>query len=115
MLAPGLYRQRCGVELITNRELQDRDIIGSMLRDFLYDLCGTLEMTPFIPPIIEHVYDGTSAYMGWLESGCQVHTWFGHRFVSVDLYSCKRYSLSTVIDIIKEHFDPIELEVVINV
>ena len=48
MLAPELYRQRCSIELITNRELRDQNIIGSVLRDFLFDLCDTLKMTPCV-------------------------------------------------------------------
>lgn len=112
MLCPKIHRQRCAIEFITERNLYDHEVVGELFENFLHDLCGSLGMTPFIGPIVEHVYDGTSAYMGWLESGVQIHSWFEHKFVSVDIYSCKPYMMSSVLDVIEYWFEPKEIEIV---
>lgn len=112
MLAPKIHRQRAAIEFITNRNLYDVAIVTELFEDFLQDLCGALDMTPFIGPIVETVHDGTSAYMGWLESGVQIHSWYEYGFVSVDIYSCKPYMVSTVLDVIDYWFEPKEVEIV---
>ena len=111
MLAPQIYRQRCAIEFTTERNLYDHIIVTELFENFLADLCATLGMTVFIGPITEHVHDGTSIYVGWLESGVQIHSWFEHKFVSIDLYSCRPFMLSDVLNCIDYWFEPKEVEI----
>ena len=112
MLCPRLYRQRLTVEFTTEKDLYTPEIIEMLLENFLYDLCGTLGMTILIDPIIRTVEDGTSAYVMFTESGCHIHSWYEHKFISVDIYSCKPFMVSVVLDLIDYYFEPIDLEVV---
>lgn len=111
MLCPKIHRQRLIVEFYTKRNLYDAAVVETLFDNFLHDLCGTLGMEAIIDPIIKHVPDGSSAYMMWQESGVQIHSWFEHRFVSIDIYSCKPYLVSDVLDVIEYWFEPEELEV----
>ena len=112
MLAPKLYRQRCTIEILTDRNLYDAEIVEAILENFLHDLCGTLGLTIIEGPIVKTEEDGTSAYVMFTESGCHVHSWYEHRFVSVDLYSCKPFMVSDVLDVIEFWFEPKEVEII---
>jgi S-adenosylmethionine/arginine decarboxylase-like enzyme len=112
MLAPKLHSQRLIVEFYTNKNLYDSSIVEPLMENFLYDLTATLGMTMIIDPIVKTVNDGTSAYVMFIESGCQVHSWFEYKFVSVDLYSCKPYMVSDVLNVIEYWFDPQEIEII---
>ncbi len=106
MLCPRLHRQRLSVEFITNRNLYDVKIVEELFENFLYDLCASLGMTILIDPVVKHVGDGSSAYIMFEESGAHCHSWFEHGFVSVDIFSCKPFMVSTVLDVIEYWFDP---------
>jgi len=111
MICPEIHRQRLVVEFITKRNLYDVEVAEPLMDNFLHDLTAVLGMMMVIDPIIKTVRDGTSAYVMFQESGCQVHSWFQYGFVSVDIYSCKPYMVSDVLDVIEYWFDPIKLEV----
>lgn len=112
MLCPRLHRQRLTIEFTTLKNLYDEEIVTSLMENFLHDLTATLGMTPIIDPIVKTVNDGTSAYIMFAESGCQIHSWYKLCFVSLDLYSCKPYMVSDVLDVIEYWFDPQEIEIV---
>lgn len=111
MLAPNLHRQRLVVEFYTDKNLYDTKTVELLLENFLYDLTAVLDMTIIVEPLIKTVSDGTSAYVMFAESGCSVHSWFEHKFVSVDLYSCRSYYVSDVLNVIDFWFKPTQLEV----
>lgn len=111
MLAPKLYRQRCTIEFITEKNLYTPEFVESLLENFLYDLCGTLGLTIIIDPIVKTMEDGTSAYVMFSESGCHLHSWYEHKFVSIDLYSCKPFMVSDVLNVVDYYFEPKEVEV----
>ena len=111
MLAKKLYRQRCTVELLTDCNLYDTKIVEELLENFLHDLCGTLGLTIIEGPIMKTVEDGTSAYVMFTESGCHVHSWYEYKFVSVDLFSCKQFLVSDVLDVVDHWFEPTKVEV----
>jgi len=112
MLCPKLHRQRLSVEFYTDRNLYDVNVVEPLLENFLYDLTASLGMTIIVEPVIKTVGDGTSAYVMFQESGCHVHSWFEHKFISVDLYSCKPYMVSDVLNVIEYWFEPKSLEIV---
>jgi S-adenosylmethionine/arginine decarboxylase-like enzyme len=112
MLCPKIHRQRASIEFYTNKNLYDSDVVELLLENFLYDLTATLGMTIIVEPIVKTVGDGASAYVMFQESGCHVHSWFEHKFVTVDLYSCKPYMVSDVLDVIDYWFEPTKVEIV---
>lgn len=112
MLCPRIHRQRLSVEFLTSRNLYEKKAVETLLENFLHDLCGSLRMTPLMGPFIGHAHDGTSAYMGWMDSGVHVHSWFGDQLVTVDVYSCKPYMVSDVLNCIDFWFEPKELDII---
>jgi S-adenosylmethionine decarboxylase len=82
---------------------------------FLKELTAGLGMKIFMGPVVgndENIMTkecGPSAFVGWTTSGCQVHSWPVRHFVSIDIYSCKKYNVEVVLNIIKKYFDPTEL------
>ncbi len=111
MLCPRLHRQRLTVEFLTDKNLYTEEVVTALMENFLHDLTATLGMTMIVEPIVKTVHDGTSAYVMFMESGCHIHSWYALKFVSIDLYSCKPYMVSDVLDVIEYWFEPTELEV----
>ena len=115
ILCPDLVRQRCVVEFITNMDMNDFSIMEGHLTSFLKELSVGLGMKIFMGPVIgndenpETKESGPSAFIGWTTSGCQIHSWPYRHFVSIDIYSCKKYSVETVLNLVKSYFDPMEL------
>lgn len=114
MLCPDLIRQRCIIEFLTDLDMNEFDFIEKHLIGFLEDLSKSLDMRIFMGPFVgndrneETGENGPSALVGWTTSGCQVHSWPFKGFVSVDIYSCKRYSVEVVKNVIEKYFDPTE-------
>lgn len=81
--------------------------------EFLDKICLHLKMTkqtqPYIFKTCETSFPGRPGYSGWvpiIESGIQVHTSAKNQFISVDVYSCKRFDPSQVEDFVREWFQP---------
>jgi len=115
MLCPDLVRQRCAVEFVTDLGMNDFPFMEGYLVSFLKELSVGLGMKIFMGPVVGNDLNedtresGPSAFVGWTTSGAQVHCWPFRGFVSVDVYSCKRYNVELVLNLIKEYFKPVEL------
>ena len=115
VLCPDLTRQRTVVEFITEMDMNDFPTMEGHLASFLKDLSVGLGMKIFMGPVIgndenpDTKESGPSAFIGWTTSGCQVHSWPFRHFVSIDVYSCKRYSVETILNLVKDYFNPTEL------
>jgi len=53
---------------------------------------------------------GISGWVALIESGIQLHTIRDRNFVSVDIYSCKRFDHQIAINFLKKHFKPEKVE-----
>ena len=53
---------------------------------------------------------GISGWVPLVESGISIHTLTPTDFVSIDVYSCKKYSVEAVRDFTKSVFKPQEIE-----
>lgn len=85
--------------------------------EFLDKICVHLKMTkqaqPYIFKTCETTFPGKPGYSGWvpiIESGIQIHTSANNRFISIDVYSCKKFDLGEVTDFIKDWFHPQHIE-----
>lgn len=81
--------------------------------EFLDQICIFLEMTkqtqPYIFKTCDKTFPGRPGYSGWvpiIESGIQIHTSAKNRFVSVDVYSCRKFSQEKVKSFVIEWFRP---------
>lgn len=86
--------------------------------EFLDQICAHLDMTkqtqPYIFKTCERTFPGKPGYSGWIpiiESGIQVHTSANNRFVSIDVYSCRKFEPAEVEAYVREWFSPDSTEV----
>lgn len=85
--------------------------------DFLEKLCDLLKMTKQSPPFLfqsdEVIFPDKAGLSGWLpliESGIQIHTLSKVSFVSLDVYSCKKFDSKKVIEASQDVFIPKYIE-----
>lgn len=85
--------------------------------DFLDKVCNFLEMTkqtqPYIFKTCEKTFPGRPGYSGWvpiIESGIQIHTSAKNQFISIDVYSCKRFDPAKVEQFVRQWFNPAEID-----
>lgn len=85
--------------------------------EFLDKITVHLNMTkqtqPYIFKTCEKTFPGKPGFSGWvpiIESGIQIHTSANNRFISIDVYSCKPFEESAVVDFVKKWFSPKHVE-----
>lgn len=82
---------------------------------FLERLVDEIKMTRMTPPIIVHaptcqgqeMYPekaGVSGWVGLIESGIQIHSIEPDHFISLDVYSCSKFSPDTVRNFAQTYF-----------
>jgi len=98
-LEPNVIRQRLIIEAKHETELKEENI-----KNFLLELGKVLKMTIDMEPVIKKVEVGFYGYVHWVESGCHIYTWENFNFLSVDIYTCKRFSVQEAINFVKEFF-----------
>ena len=84
---------------------------------FLEKLVEKLGMKKQSPPYIfrsdSTEYPDKAGLSGWIpliESGIQIHTLTPKDFISIDIYSCKKFSLELVEEFAKDYFSAKEVE-----
>ncbi len=85
--------------------------------DFLEDLVSKLKMTKQSPPFIfksdENKYPEKAGLSGWvplIESGIQIHTLTPKNFISIDIYSCGKFSTDHITEFVQDYFGCKEVE-----
>jgi S-adenosylmethionine decarboxylase len=88
--------------------------------EFLDKICLHLKMTkqtqPYVFKTCETTYPGRPGYSGWvpiIESGIQIHTSAYNHFISIDVYSCKKFEQSAVEEFVQGWFGPAYIESVL--
>lgn len=84
---------------------------------FLEDLVEKLKMTKQSPPFIfksdGRKYPDKAGLSGWvplIESGIQIHTLTPKNFISIDVYSCGKFSTECISEFVQEYFGCKEVE-----
>ena len=107
-IEPKIFRQRLIIEGHYNKKQG-----GESIRTYLRKLSKVLEMRIFSGPyswppdkwtnsaVKLHELNG---FVAWTESGCHVYAWRSCQFFTVDIYSCKKFSLYKVINFTKKFF-----------
>ena len=52
---------------------------------------------------------GYSAVVMWLESGAQLHHWSNYRFITLDIFSCRPFSILGAESLFRTYFQPEEV------
>lgn len=104
-IAPTIIRRRLVIECIHNQNFDDKKI-----KSYMVDLSNVMNMTIVTMPISNHLDEyGYSAYMTWKESGMHVYTWNKTEkrpnFMSIDIYTCKNFSIEEVINFTTSFFE----------
>lgn len=84
--------------------------------EFLDQICDFLGMTkqtqPYLFKTCEKAFPGRPGYSGWvpiIESAIQVHTSAKNGFISIDVYSCKKFDPKKVEEFARRWFAPEEV------
>jgi S-adenosylmethionine/arginine decarboxylase-like enzyme len=84
---------------------------------FLEDIVVQLQMSKQSPPFIfksdETKYPDKAGLSGWvplIESGIQIHTLSVKNFISIDVYSCGKFSTDHIKDFVQNYFGCKEVE-----
>ena len=95
-----------------HEKLNDIDACYHFL-DMLVDNIGMQKQTqPYVFRTPES-FEGQRGLSGWVpivESGISIHTLTETDFVSLDVYSCKRFDIQEIISFTQRFFNPAEIE-----
>lgn len=100
-LSPSIYRTRLIIEGTPSSEVGIKEVDG-----YLKKLSKLLKMTLVMGPLTrENPRYGLSSYIYWEESGTHFYYWKKpFPFLSVDIYTCKKFKTKMAIDFTKKHF-----------
>lgn len=100
-LAPQILRQRLVIEGYPARPISDTDI-----KDYLNKLSDFIGMSTLLEPVT-HRSDlyGWAGWIHWETSGAHFYAWERPLlFFSVDVYTCKAFSVRAALDFTREYF-----------
>lgn len=110
-MEPSIYRQRLIIEGRYAIEISE-----DVIKQFLEDLAEELGMTLLIEPLIfspnnrKHpLHHGIAGFVAWVESGCSIYTWDRFNFFTVDIYTCKKFSVKKAVAFTKKFFKSKEI------
>jgi S-adenosylmethionine/arginine decarboxylase-like enzyme len=101
-LAPEIYRQRAVIEGYPNKPLKAGEI-----KEYLKGLSKAIDMITLTEPVT-HRSDtyGEAAWIHWETSGAHFYAWDQPRlFFSVDIYTCKEFSINNAVNYTKKFFN----------
>ena len=105
-LEPKIFRQRLTIEAKYTKNISEKEI-----KLFLKDLAKHIKMRPITEPfifspnhILHPIHHGIAGFMGWAESGCSIYTWDKFKFLSVEIYTCKKFDIRSAVDFTKNFF-----------
>lgn len=82
--------------------------------DTVPDVIGTHKQSPpYIVYTDEKKYPNKAGLSGWIpivESGISIHTLTSTNFISIDVYSCKKFDRQKIRDFTKKTFKPKKIE-----
>jgi S-adenosylmethionine decarboxylase len=89
--------------------------------DLLQKMVEHLEMTALMPPYLIKANSneeqggkdpgGITGFVCIAESHISIHTFVLRKFVSMDVYSCKPFDYDKAVAVVKDHFNPEEIEI----
>ena len=106
-LAPEIHRQRLVIEGVPRTAIDD-----SGIRDYLAKMSETLQMSVLQDPVtnLSSQY-GWAGWVHWENSGAHFYAWERPRlFFSVDIYTCKHFSVADALAMTADFFGVSELE-----
>jgi S-adenosylmethionine decarboxylase len=105
-LAPDIFRQRLVIEGLPNRAFSRQE-----LEDYLSKLSVVCDMVLLTNPVM-HLSEkyGWAGWIHWETSGTHLYFWEKPQlFFSVDIYTCKEFSVEKAVEFTKDFFDAKEI------
>jgi len=105
-LAPDIFRQRLVIEGFSSEK-----ITGDVIEEYLSRLSNEIGMIPMGDPRTSHSPKfGMAGWIHWETSGAHMYSWDENLFFSVDIYTCKEFSVDKAVKFTKEFFNCREIE-----
>ena len=106
-----IFRQRLVIEGKYAKPLS-----AAELRSFLKKLSEHVGMTIIFGPIVKNlagainpIHSGYEAIVVWAESGVQLYTWEKFGFLTLDMYTCKKFNVKSTLAFVRKHLKITEL------
>ncbi len=106
-LAKQIFRQRLTIEGKYSIRISE-----AVIKKYMLDLAKAIGMHSLMKPITfkpnerKHpLHHGIAGFVGWVESGCSVYTWDKFNFFTVEIYTCKKFSVEKVVKFTKGFFE----------
>jgi len=107
-LEPHILRQRLIIEGKYTKE-----VTKEIIKEYLLKLGELLKMTVDAEPMIDRIdsgkHHGFYGYIHWIESGSHIYVWDNVNFLTVDIYTCKKFLAEDAINFTKDFFKISEL------
>ena len=114
-IEPRVTRQRLVIEARYSGAID-----GEKVKKYLSGLAAELQMTihpDWKEPIITSatgksapIHDGWEGVIFWVESGASIYVWERLNFLTVDIYTCKRFDNRKAMDFTAKFFGTTEME-----
>jgi S-adenosylmethionine decarboxylase len=108
-----------GYELLLDCYDCKKGVCGDLAHCYSYldKMVDFIDMTKQEPPTIfrtdRKLFPDKAGLSGWVplvESSIVIHTLSGHNYISIDVYSCKKFDPKKVIAFTKKYFSPKKIE-----
>ena len=105
-LAPNITRQRLIIEATCNNLINEKQI-----KEYLIKLSSTLGMKTLCEAMThQSIKFGWAGWIHWEASGCHFYAWDKPSpFLSVDIYTCKEFSVEKAVEFTKTYFNTLEI------
>lgn len=105
-LAPTIYRQRLVVE-----GYPQKTIDAAQIKKYLSELSEILGMKTVLNPMT-HRSDkyGEAGWIHWETSGAHFYAWDNPLFFSVDIYTCKQFTVEDAVNFTNNFFNCRQVE-----
>lgn len=114
-IEPRVTRQRLIIEARYSAVVDEEKV-----KSYLFGLAAEIKMTihpDLKEPIItsatgksDPIHDGFEGIIFWVESGASIYIWERLNFLTVDIYTCKRFDNQKAINFTAKFFGTTELE-----
>ncbi len=111
-LAPSVFRQRLLIEANYDRIVTHDDVV-----DYLQKLPEKLNLRIYSDPVVyspggdgQEINQGYDGFVALIDSGISIYIWENVKFLSVVVYTCKRFAQEDAISFTNEYFKTTETE-----
>src|SRR3989338_5202210 len=111
-IAQDIFRQRLLME-----GYYEIPVDESVIEKYFAEICSNLHLKAYGKPIIfspggegKKENQGYDAFVPLIDSGISVYVWTSSKFVSLIIYTCKGFSVSTAVNVTNDFFKASKIE-----